>query len=193
MQAVVAGLKPGFAGTVVVVVLGTSVVDVVLALTVVVVFSVLVVVVGRAVDEVLELLDVEVVELLEVEVLEVVDVLDVEVLVVGSGMSVLVVVVTGSGMLAQLARQVPNASRHVATDFGFAQLALHVPNAAVVVIRQVLSEWQRGPAVVQEFWQAEPQLVPLAMLGSSQTASRFTQVAAQAVPVPGAKQLANAE
>lgn len=118
-QAAVAALNPGLAGTLVVVVEPGVIVDdeVVVGFTVVVGFSVVVgltvvdVDVGRALDEVVELVEVVVggrVDVVDVDEVLVVDVLDVVVDVLG--MSVVVVVGTGSGRFVQVAMQPANAA-----------------------------------------------------------------------------------
>ena len=113
------------------VVVGFIVVDVVVGFTVVVGCTVVEVVGGRVVDDVVELVVVVVGG-------SVVEVLDVVVVVDGTHSSV-VVVISGSGRLAQPARHAPNAVRHCATGFACAHAVEHVAKAAVVAVRHALS------------------------------------------------------
>ena len=191
MHAVVAGLKAEPPGMVVVVVLGTKVVDVVLGggvvdgfsvvevvvpWMVVVGFSVVDVLVGRAVDDV-ELVVVvvrgRVEDVLDDDVLDVVE----DVLVV----ELVVVVGCASGRLAQLVMHEPRATRQAAIGVagGHPKLFTHFENAAALALRQAGSPRHRGPAVLQAVLQDCPQLTPFARVGSSHTACRLMQIAAQ--------------
>ena len=202
MHATVAGLNGGPACTVVVVVAvpETTVVDVVVPWMVVLGFSVVDVLVGRAVEDV-ELVVVvvggsvdDVLDEVEDVVLVVLDVVEVE-LVVVDDVEVEVVVGIGSGRLSQLVMHEPRAARHSAIGFagGHPKLLVQCAKAPRVACRQVLSPRHRGPAVLQAILHDAPQVMPLAMEGSSQTAYWLMHAAAQRLPFGGAKQFAKAE
>lgn len=164
MQATVSGLKADGGGIVVEVEVGRTVVDVVVGgrEVEVVVWTVVEVTVGRAVL------------LVELEVEVVVGGAAVVVVVLEVGV---VVVVVGTlpppSRLVQLDRQIAKALRHRLMGAGCAHALLQAPKAARVSVTQAVSPWQREPELVQPFWHAEPQPLPLERAGISQAMSTF--------------------